>query len=170
MSEFYDEADQLDEGFVIDNDQKADWAIRKIREADAELARMQSWYETQLQAIRYRHDQTVSFFNAKLQKYMDLVPAKDTKTTRKYALASGEMVLTKAKQDFSVTDDEALLGWCQMNAPELVRVTMKPAWSDIKKRMKATDGGIADSETGLMVDGVEVVTKPESFAVKMKEE
>ena len=168
MSEAPEMEYQEEQEFTITDDQTADWAIRKIREADAELERMQAWYESQLKLVQEKHDQTVNFFTAKLAQYMSIVPAKDTKTTRKYALASGEMVLTKAKEDFSVTDDEALLGWCQVNAPELVRVTMKPAWSDIKKRMKATDGGIADTETGMIVEGVEIVTKPESFAIKTK--
>ena len=157
------------EEFTISDDQTADWAIRKIKEADAEYERLKAWYEAQLQLIDRKHAETVDFFTAKLAPYLAIAPAKDTKTTRKYSLASGDLVLTKAKEDFEAADPEALLGWCQVNAPELVRVTMKPAWSDIKKRLQATEIGIADTETGMIVEGVAIVEKPESFSVKVRE-
>ena len=157
------------DGFQIADDQTADWAVRKIREADEELARMEEWYKNQLDLIRKQHDETVSFFTGKLAQYMTVVPARDTKTTRKYALASGDLVITKEKPDFEAVDNEALLGWCQVNSPDLVRVSMKPAWSDIKKRLKATDSGIVDTDTGMIVEGVELIMKPESFTVKVRE-
>ena len=162
------EQEQQDEQWEIVDDQAADWAIRQIASADAELGRMETWYKDQLQRVIDRHDQRVAFFTGKLASYMGKVPAKETKTTIKYALASGEMVLTKEKEDFSVSDDEALLGWCQTNAPELVKVELKPAWAEIKKRLQATDAGIVDTETGAIVEGVEQIVKPEKFAVKVK--
>ena len=168
MSEI-DVAEFKGEGFTITDDGAADWAIRKIKEADAELERMKAWYEKQLNTIIQQHDETVNYFTGKLREYMEMVPAKDTKTTRKYALASGEIVITKPKEDFEV-DQDTLLGWCQVNAPELVRVTMKPAWSDVKKRLTVTESGIADTETGMLVEGVTVVVKPENFAVRFKED
>lgn len=161
---------ETEESFVIDNDQLADWAVRKIAEADAELEKMDAWYKTQLQIAHDRHDKEVSFFASRLQKYMDLVPVKDTKTTRKYALPSGELVLSKEKQDFSAVDTDALLGWCQENDPALVSVVMKPAWADIKKRLTMTDSGVVDQETGMIVEGVELITKPAEFKVKVKGE
>ena len=159
-----------DEGFQIHDDSAADWALRKIAEADADLQKMQDWYEMQLKAAKQKHDDAIAYFTGILQKYFDIVPAKETKTTKKYALPSGELVLNKEKQDFSAVDTDALLGWCQENDPTLVQVSMKPAWSEIKKRLTQTDSGIVDSETGMIVDGVELITKPEEFKVKVKGE
>ena len=158
---------EVDE-FEITDDQTADWAVRKIREADEELERMETWFKNQLAAAKDRHEQTVSFFNGKLARYMETVPARETKTTRKYELASGELVITKEKTDFKATDNEALLGWCQENDPTLVKVVLEPAWATVKKRLQATDAGIVDTETGTIVDGVELVTKPAEFKVKTK--
>ena len=162
--------EQQQEAFTIDNDQKADWALRKIAEADAELARMQDWYKQQLEAAQQRHDDRVAFFTGLLVEYFGKVPVKDTKTTQKYALPSGELVLTKEKQDFKATDPAILLGWCQENDPTLVAVELKPAWAEIKKRLTTTDAGIVDTETGLIVEGVELITKPEQFQAKPKKE
>lgn len=157
-----------DEGFQIRDDSAADWALRKMAEADAELRKMTDWYEMQLKAAKQKHDDAIAYFTGILQKYFDSVPAKETKTMKKYALPSGELVLNKEKQDFSATDNEALLGWCQENDPALVQISMKPAWAEIKKRLTQTDSGIVDSETGMIVDGVELITKPEEFKVKVK--
>lgn len=73
------------EDFQITDDQTADWAVRKIKDADAELERMKNWFEAQIIAAKDRHDQTVSYFSGKLAQYMDTVPARETKTTRKYS-------------------------------------------------------------------------------------
>ena len=158
------------ETFQVDDDQKADWALRKIAEADAELDRLQAWYSQQLETARQRHDDRVNLFQGLLARYFATVPAKDTKTMRKYALPSGELVLTKEKSDFKATDPALLLGWCQENAPTLVAVELKPAWAEIKKRLQVIDAGIVDTETGALVDGVELITKPEAFQAKPKKE
>ena len=158
------------ETFQVDDDQKADWALRKIAEADAEFARMHDWYKQQLEAAQQRHDDRVAFFTGLLAAYFGRVPVKDTKTMQKYALPSGELVLTKEKSDFKATDPALLLGWCQENDPTLVAVELKPAWAEIKKRLQATDAGIVDTETGALVDGVELITKPEAFQAKPKKE
>lgn len=157
-----------DEGFQIRDDSAADWALRKMAEADAELQKMTDWYEAQLKAVRQKHDDAIAYFSGILQQYFASVPAKETKTMKKYALPSGELVLSKEKQDFSAIDNEALLGWCQENDPKLVQISMRPAWAEIKKRLTATDSGIIDSETGMIVEGVQLINKPEEFKVKLK--
>ncbi len=158
------------EGFVIDNDQKADWAVRKIAEADAEFERMDAWYKSQIEAVKKQHDDTVAFFTGLLSGYFAQVPVKDTKTMQKYALPSGELIRSKEKQDFKAVDNAVLLGWCQENDPTLVAVEMKPAWAEIKKRLTMTDNGVVDTETGMIVDGVELITKPEEFKIRVKGE
>lgn len=159
-----------DDHFVVDDDAKADWALRKIAEADAELLRMEDWYKQQLEVAQQRHDDRIAFFTGLLAAYFGRVPTKETKTMQKYSLPSGELVLTKEKTDFKATDPEQLLGWCQENDPTLVAVELKPAWAEIKKRLQATDAGIVDTETGQVVDGVALVTKPETFQAKPKKE
>lgn len=56
-----------------------------------------------------------------------------------------------------------------MNAPELVKVKMEAAWADVKKRLQMTEAGVVDTETGMIVEGVEQTVKPMTFKVKAKE-
>lgn len=157
------------ESFRIENDSQAEWALRKIREADAELERMGKWFSRQMDAAKQKHDSDVEYFTGLLQEYFREVPAKETKTMRKYALPSGELVLNKSKQAFTVSNSEELLGWCKVNDPTLVKVSMTASWADVKKRLKATDAGVVDTETGLVVDGVQQVDVDEEFKVRLKE-
>ena len=158
-----------EERFIVTDDMGADWCIRKIREEDAELARLEAWYDRQKKAAREQHDHRVAYFTALLEDYFKQVPARDTKTQRKYSLPAGDMILTKEKADFKAADEERLLSWCLTNDPDLVKTTVAPKWAEIKKRLSCVEGMIIDSETGLFVDGVQVETKPSEFKVKVRD-
>lgn len=168
MSALLEELEQ-EERFTVTDDQNADWCLRKIAEADAELARLTEWYERQKALATERRDSRVAYFTGLLQEYFSTVPAHETKTMSKYTLPSGELVLTKAKADYTKADDEKLLRWCVTNDPDLVKVTTVPKWADIKKRLTVVEGKIVDKETGLFVDGVEIEEKPEEFKVKARD-
>ena len=167
MSELLEELEQ-EERFQVTDDQKADWCLRKIAEADAELDRLTGWYQRQIDLAKENHDSRVRYFTGLLQDYFSTVPAKETKTMSKYSLPSGELVMTKAKEDFKAADKEKLLSWCITNDPELIKVESSPKWADIKKRLTVIEGHIVDQETGLFVDGVELEEKPEEFKVKAR--
>lgn len=160
--------EEQDERFTVTDDQKADWCLRKIAEADAELERLTDWYERQIKAAQENRDSRVAYFTGLLQEYFSTVPAHETKTMSKYCLPSGELVLTKPKADYAKADEEKLLSWCLTNDPDLVKVTTSPKWSDIKKRLIVVDGKVADRETGMFVDGVEIEDKPGKFEVKAR--
>lgn len=160
--------EEQEERFTVTDDQKADWCLRKIAEADAELERLTDWYERQIKAAQEHRDSRVAYFTWLLQEYFSTVPAKETKTMSKYSLPSGELVMTKAKEDFRAADKEKLLSWCITNDPELIKVESSPKWAEIKKRLAVIEGHIVDQETGLFVDGVELEEKPEEFKVKAR--
>lgn len=157
----------IQERFRVENDQQADWCLRKIADADAELERMKEWYQRQEEAAQKAHDERVAYFTALLQDYFPTVPVKETKTMMKYVLPSGELVLNKGKEDFVKTDEGKLLTWCVANDSDMIKTVYSPKWADIKKRLIMVDGKAVDKETGLFVDGVEIETKPMEFKVKV---
>ena len=167
MSELLEELEQVEQ-FQVTDDQKADWCLQKIAEADAELDRLTDWYQRQIDLAKENHDSCVRYFTGLLRDYFSTVPAHETKTMSKYSLPSGELVMTKAKEDFKAADKEKLLSWCITNDPELIKVESSPKWAEIKKRLTIVEGKIVDNETGLFVDGVELEEKPEEFKVKAR--
>ena len=166
MSELREE-EELREGFRLGDDQQADWALRKIAEADQELDRMTGWYQRQIELAQQKHEEQVRYFTGLLQEYFWQVPVKETKTMSKYELPSGKLVLNKAKDDYKAVDNEALLSWCMTNEPDLVKITTAPKWAEIKKRLVTQDGKAVDKETGMFVAGVEIEEKPAEFKVKV---
>lgn len=161
--------DEQQTAFVVDNDQKADWAVRKIAEIEADYQRMHDWYFDQIERQNKQRVYRVERLTAMLQGYFATVPAKDTKTMSKYALPSGELVFTKPKKEFTMDDPAKLMVWAIENSPADVKVVSSPAWGNIKRRLKATEAGIVDTETGLVVDGVKQVDVPEEFKIRFKE-
>lgn len=159
-----------DTRFVISNDSEANWAIRKIVEADRKLAELKDWYRKQTEAAAAEHDRDIAYFTGLLREYFAQVPAKETKTQSKYALPAGEMVMKKPKRDFMQADPDELLDWCRSNDESLVKTVQSPKWADIKARLVETDAGIIDRETGMKVDGVMAFDLPEEFKVRVKED
>ena len=160
--------EQEREPFTVTDDGKAEWCMRKIAEADAELEKMKAWHKAQIQTAQDRHDSDVAFFTGLLRAYFNTVPAKETKTLWKYGLPSGDLVISKPKQDYACEDPGALLKWCDENEPDMVKVERSPKWGEIKKRLTMTDAGIVDSATGLKVDGVVTLDKPEEFKISFR--
>ena len=85
------------ESFVIDSDEKADWAVRKIKEHMTDAERWEAFYKEQAQKIKTSAQQSIEYLSVGLYSYFATVPHRETKTQEKYKLPSGELVLMKEK-------------------------------------------------------------------------
>lgn len=162
------------EGFAIDNDGKADWAIRKIAEEQAELDRLEAVAQQQkaeidqrIEAERKRIEQRTSYLRAELERYFDTVPHRKTKTKESYRLLSGSLTRKKGGVEYT-RDDKKLAAWMQHNGyADLVKTEPKPAWGMFKKLLTPTESGaVTLAETGEVVDGVIAEQKPDTFSVE----
>lgn len=161
--------------FVIDNDGKAEWAVKKIKEAEDEHERLIALIEQERAALdekKARFDAALerdtAFLKAALDGYMRTVKCRSGKTQDSYQLLSGKLIRKKAGVDFSV-DSDALAGWLRESGREdFLAVTVKPMWGEIKKRLAADpeSGAVVIAETGEVVEGVTAVEKPETFSIK----
>lgn len=160
------ETTNTEESWTIENDQQAEWAIGKIKAAQADLDKWQRYYTAMIDGVKVRTEQTVSYMTEKLSEYFQTVPHRETKTQEKYSLPSGDLVLKKPKEVWN-HDDGELLDWLKKNGfSEFVKVTEKPDWAGFKKRLAEDSNGIlCDSETGLVCDVVKVKTTEPEFAV-----
>ena len=48
---------------------------------------------------------------------------------------------------------------------EFIKTEEKPKWGDYKKRLEIVGGSVVDKETGEIVEGVQLIEKPDTFAV-----
>ena len=143
--------------FQIQDDQGAEWALKKIREAREEQDKWLNFYMIRMNQVKAQTQETIDYMEGLLRQYFDGVPHRVTKGgTEKYALPSGELICKPAGIEYQ-RDDKALLDWCEANLPEAVKVTRKASWEDVKRYIK---------ETGDIPEGVVPVETEPTFQVK----
>jgi len=152
----------------IDNDQLADWTVRKIVALRSEENRMIEWYRSQMQAVMDATARKVDFFEGRLREYMESVPVKETKTQISYALPSGKLVVSKPAQSY-VHDDAAIIEWCRAsnNVSFIKSKTVESLdWSGLKKAITtAPDGTVVLADTGELVPGATSIMTESKFKV-----
>lgn len=145
------------EEFTITNDQLAEWALGKIRDAKAEIEKWDAYYDERKEANRKEQQNTIDYFTHLLFRYFDTVPHKVTKGgTEKYPLPGGELIRKPAAIAYE-KDEMALLEWCEKNLPEAVKVSRKAGWAEVKAYIQ---------ETGELPVGVVPYEKEPEFQVK----
>lgn len=167
--------------FVVDDDAKADWCLRKLRQVRQRMAQREAFVTAEIERLhdwRAKQDaedlRSESFFEHQLRDYFERLREAGALGKRKsYRLPNGVLQARKAAAKLD-RDDEKLLKWAKANAPELVVVTEKVAWGDLKPRTKLVelpDGwAAADIVTGEIVPGITVVApESEAFSVKTEE-
>ena len=159
-----------DTPFIVDNDQKAEWAARKIREARQDTQKWTEYYERQLSAIRRANEDTEAYFAALLADYFETVPHKTTKTQESYSLPSCKLVLKAQQPEFN--RDEAVL--CdyldKKGRDDLVKITRRADWAALKKTLKVMEDGTCVDADGEVVEGVQAFSRQPEFKVEMKED
>ena len=156
----------------ITDDSLADWAVRKIAEERAELQRIQTLAEGEIERIKAkvakaekRYTNGTEFLTRKLAQFFETVPHKTTKTKHSYRLLSG--TLTRKIGGVSMKQDDAtLLEYLKKSGnADMIKVKEEPKWGDYKKRLEIVGEQIIDKETGEIVEGVAIIEKPDTFTV-----
>lgn len=143
--------------FRIETDQQAEWALGKIAEAKAELAKWEEFYGKKLEAVRSEAQNTIDRMTFLLQEFFDTQERRVTKTgIEKYSLPSGELIRKPGGLDYKY-EDASLLAWCEANLPGAIKVTRKAGWAEVKAHIK---------ETGEIPDCVAIEEKAPTFQVK----
>ena len=131
--------DTANDSWRITDDAGADWALRKIAQAqrrieqrkafvEAEIARLQRWQE---QANK-QDLSDIEFFTSHLQSYFETLRESGALGNRKtYRLPHGALQVRASGPKFE-RNDEQLLVWAK--SVGLVRVKEMPDWSAIKQR------------------------------------
>ena len=159
----------MEEAFVIDNDVKAEWALRKIRERAAERDRIleTSWeiiesYKGVIQTESDRAAEEIAGLEGMLLRYFETVEHQTTKTQETYRLPTGKLKL-KIASERMVPDYEALM----TAFPPFVIQKPDFQWCELKKRLSIVDGKVIDTETGEFVEAVTVEAVPPKFLVEV---
>lgn len=158
--------------FTITDDKSADWAIKKIKEAEREQNRLLALVDAERAELDVREKQITDQYENRTAHLRELLgsyirqvyengDASETKTQIAYPLLSGKLVLKKPTTKLQ-QDDKVLTAWCREHLPERVKATYKAEWAEVKKNVKVVDGIAIYEPTGEVMDGVtETTTEPE---------
>ena len=168
------------EGWRIDSDLSADWTIRKIKAADAELERLKKVVNDEIQQLQEflkkeqdKRDREVSFFESKLIAYFNEISknAKETKTQLSYKLPSGVLKMKKASKTFNY-DKSKLLAVAEKNKDmgDYVKIKKDFDWAEFKKQLDIRGDKIIARETGEVIEleGLSIIEKPAVFKVEVE--
>lgn len=161
------------EGFVIDTEQKANWALRKIKqlqdkmEANTLMARTENERVTAwLKEVSEPLQRDIDFFTGLLEQYHREVIERDPKA-KTIKLPHGNLKMRVQQPEFR-RDENKLLAWLKKtDRKDYIVVKESPAWAELKKVLKVVGTSMADPETGEVVDGVEVVEREPKFSVEV---
>ena len=114
------------EPFKVDDDSKADWAMRKLASIrrkqaenkdifDREVKRVMEWLEKVNTAL----ERDAEWFESNLRPYALQERSKDRKSI---VLPHGTIKTISGRVKFDIEDESKFLEWAETNAPELVRV------------------------------------------------
>lgn len=168
-------------GWHVTDAGNADWALRRIADAEASRDAALALAGQQIQQVRdwvereqNKAERTVKFFKSRLESYhlAQIAAAPNPKKPPKtISLPHGELKMT-AQQDQYV-HDALTVELCKLIGLP-VRVTEEPKWDEIKARLakgeKQPDGSFAavDTETGVVLTDVKIVPQPDKFTAKPK--
>ena len=159
------------EGWKVDDESSADWALRKIKEheneikrinefAEQEVSKIESWAEREVD----HHKQEIDFFQSKLAEYaMSLREYDDKFKTLK--LPNGRVRFRKQRPQWKYDDKTLIQSLKQAGMTDYIKTEEKPAKNDIKKVLEVVDGKAINPETGEVVEGIEIIDRGEKVEV-----
>ena len=168
------EDEERREVWKIENDSTADWALDKIREAQAEYRRFEmvvndkiGQLKEALEIEKEKMERETGFFQNKLCEYFETVPKKASKTQEVYKLPSGRLV-KKYKAPKIVRDDAKLVEWLEKNQmPELIKIKKSADWATLKKETEIVGELVISKNTGEVIEGVTAIPQNPEFKAEV---
>lgn len=162
---------QEQQGFVVDNDEKANWLLQKLKAKEKEKEKFELFYKMKIEktATEFESFKAYAEGQLKMYAYTNDVLFHETKTERKYALPDGEIKFKKPKLVME-KDDTALLEELKTKGlTDYIKIETKEKvdWAGLKKNLIADETGTAIiATTGEILDTVKQIETEEEFIIK----
>jgi hypothetical protein len=173
MSEIHDfelpttETPDLDR-FTVDNDAKAEWALRKLAAlrskitensdlATAEIARVQEWLNHTTEKL----NKDASYFEGMLTTYA--ISERNVNDRKTIELPHGKVKSRSVKAKVSVLNAEKFVEWARANNPDLIRIKETPNVSALSDFIIGTNVVTADGE---IIPEVQVIPETINFNIE----
>lgn len=169
------ESEDAKDCWKIANGDLANWAVRKIKEEEADTERLItiakneiSRYSEKIMELEARLENRTGFLKGKLREYFESISEgkKETKTQVSYELLDGKLVYKKPQYKM-IPDKEKLIALCEANnMPEFIKTKKEFDWAAYKKECEIIDGNVVNTQTGDILDCIEIEEEDARFDVK----
>lgn len=167
----------IKEEFRVDDDAKAEWALRKIlarrKERDRMLALIKAEtmrLEEKRKAVEKSCDNDTNWLEYQLRAYMETVECRHLKASDKYKLLSGTLVRKHATVDFK-RDDEAIIKWLEGRGMYgMIQIVKKPCWAELKKLCEVSGDSVVLAGTGEIIEGITAEESEGQFVIEEAKE
>lgn len=179
LDEFLDIDEEIElenQKFTINDDNKANWAVKKIiklqqkkddakKLASEQIAKIKEWQAE----IEDDSDSSIEFFLGLLRPYAEQQLDGKKKTVK---LPSGNISFRSATPAFFIAGqkvdgkNEYLTARLKQLAPQFIKIEESTNWSEFKDTLTVTKTGQVVSEDGEILDFLTAVEYPDSVTVK----
>lgn len=174
LNKYIAEVQDVDEErFVIDSDEKADWALRKIVEAENEIEKVEHFAESQIRQIEnWKVKQTekrynsIEYFKSLLAEYLQN-KRKENPKLKSITLPTGNVGFRKKPVKWVYNDEVVLKTLESENLDDFIKVEKKLDKQSIKKAFEVVNDKVINPETGQVIEGIEVQEQGESLNVRL---
>ncbi|HPU75075.1 MAG TPA: host-nuclease inhibitor Gam family protein [Bacillota bacterium] len=171
LDDTYERAPEASDG-AVEDEALANWALRKIAAARAELARKQqvaageaARVETWLAGETRRLQDRIDYFTGRLLVYHRPLFDADPKHNRTIKLPCGTLQFRKPPARFE-RDEGVLLTWLEnQSLDEFIRDKREVEWAKLKSQCQVAGDKLILKSTGELVGGVKVLEDPPQFKV-----
>lgn len=161
------------EGFVIDSDSKAEWALERIKAEKQDMERLIkiceeriAEYQQKIEQFKKQYENRTAYLKTLLAQYFYTVSHRKTKTQESYTLPSGKLILKYPGPEFQ-KDDEKLIEFLEKNGyEEFIQIKKLPKWGEFKKNVIVSGQNVI-TQDGLVVEGVKAVERAPEFIVEV---
>lgn len=171
LQEYLLENEEQKERFTIDNDESANWALRKIKHiqeqakankdlADKEVRKITDWLINENKAL----EENINFFTGLLQEYALKQRQADDKF-KKRKLPLGEIKFTKQQPKFEYDDDQLVKELKDNQLSDYIKTKEEPKWGDLKKKGKVQGNKFVYD--GTIIEAVTVTEREDKFSIEV---
>lgn len=153
------------------NDYKMERLINELKEFKAEKQRiidtskeMIEFYKLKIEQCNESLGLKLMYIEEQISNLLEFDEMKETKTGYNYVLPSAKIVITKEKFDMKLKNDDLKL---EEIPDRFIKTERKVKWGDFKKLLVIDGGNVINTQTGEIVESVEV-EKVEGGKINLK--
>jgi hypothetical protein len=147
--------------FTIDNEDKANWFLRKIANHEAEIERVKSQANSIIRALEVDKERLLFLFENQLKDLCREMLSGNGNRSKSIKFLQGSCSFRTVPEGFKLSNEMTALAFAKTTHPEAVKLIERVDWEAYKQLAQS-----AYQNHGKLIPGVDHVPARESFLLK----